>query len=348
MRQVPGASRAAACERSSSSGACGALIATRRTALSALLPSLVAALCTGDARPVLASQEGRVTAQGVGIDQKNVGLLADPRAFIDGDGVQPLIWGGRDRCDPTDATCTAGGQAVADAAVQPVPTTPLEPSVKVAFDLSISGQPAGRLNLGLDRAAGPASVEAFVRLCRGTLVSEPDDEPASFDSSRALRVERDKAVVLGDVTKKGGSLRLVSGRTKPLRVPVVPPSNEDTNSFSHDQPGLLSVRRGGGSFQVRSRALARGGVVGSAGPRSAALAPLQKVHAAARTPPPSATLAPPQFTLTPRANMALDRENLVIGKVLDADGMELLARLNSLPVNNYDGGPIRAPNPPVP
>ena len=78
------------------------------------------------------------------------------------------------------------------------------------------------------------------------------------------------------------------------------------------------------------------------------MAPLQKVHAAARTPPPSATLAPPQFTLTPRANMALDRENLVIGKVLDADGMELLARLNSLPVNNYDGGPIRAPNPPVP
>ena len=238
MRQVAGVS-----------GEAG-LSLSRRSALSALLPTLLGALWNGGALPALAAQDGRITAQGVGIDQK-VGLLADPRALIDGDGVQPLIWGGRDRCDPTDATCTAGGQ-VADAAVQPVPMTPLEPSVKVAFDLSIAGQPAGRLSLGLDRSAGPSSVETFVRLCRGTLVSEPDDEPATFDSSRALKVERDKAVVLGDLTKKGGSLRLVSGRTKPLRVPVVPPSNDDTNSFSHNQPGLLSVRRGGGSFQVRA------------------------------------------------------------------------------------------------
>lgn len=80
-----------------------------------------------------------------------------------------------------------------------------------------------------------------------------------------------------------------------MRVPVKPPTNDDRNSISHDQPGLLSVRRGGGSFQ---------------------------------------------FTLTPSANPELDRDNLVIGKILDEGSMELLARLNSLPVNNYDGAPL--------
>ena len=47
-----------------------------------------------------------------------------------------------------------------------------------------------------------------------------------------------------------------------------------------------------------------------------------------------------QFTLTPSANPELDRDNLVIGALLDEGSMQLLARLNSLPVNNYDGAPL--------
>ena len=244
-------------------------------------------------RPALA--DPRTTAQAVGIDQRNVGLLADPRALLDGKGTQPLIWGGRERCDPTDAACAAGGQLETGDQQQPVPSKPLEASAKVAFDVSIAGQLAGTLTVGLDRSAGPASVETFLQLCRGTLISREDQEPASFQSSKAASVQRDKVVVLGDLTRLGGSLELVRGRTKPLRVPVQPPSNDDTNTISHDQAGLLSVRRGGGSFQ---------------------------------------------FMLTPRANPDLDRDNLVIGKIIDEDGMQLLARLNSLPVNNYDGAPL--------
>ena len=38
----------------------------------------------------------------------------------------------------------------------------------------------------------------------------------------------------------------MSGRTKPQRFPVVPPTNDDANDLSHDAAGLLSVRRGGG------------------------------------------------------------------------------------------------------
>ena len=59
--------------------------------------------------------------------------------------------------------------------------------------------------------------------------------------------------------------------------------------------GLLSVRRGGGSFE---------------------------------------------FLLTPAANAKLDKEWLVIGQIMEPEGMQLLARLNSLPTNNYDQTPI--------
>ena len=46
------------------------------------------------------------------------------------------------------------------------------------------------------------------------------------------------------------------------------------------------------------------------------------------------------FLLTPDANPALDREWIVIGQVLDNESMQILARLNSLPTNNYDQTPL--------
>mmetsp|Transcript_63468 Transcript_63468/g.153232 ORF Transcript_63468/g.153232 Transcript_63468/m.153232 type:complete len:108 (-) Transcript_63468:195-518(-) len=87
----------------------------------------------------------------------------------------------------------------------------------------------------------------------------------------------------------------MSGKTRPQRYSVVPPSNDDANDLSHDAAGLLSVRRGGGSFE---------------------------------------------FMLTPAANAKLDKEWLVIGQVTEPEGMQVLARLNSLPTNNYDQTPI--------
>jgi hypothetical protein len=76
-------------------------------------------------------------------------------------------------------------------------------------------------------------------------------------------------------------------------VPVAPPTNDDVNPTSHDAAGLVSVRRGGGSFE---------------------------------------------FALTTRPCRERDRDALVIGQV--TRGMELLERLNTLPSNNYDGGPL--------
>ena len=47
-----------------------------------------------------------------------------------------------------------------------------------------------------------------------------------------------------------------------------------------------------------------------------------------------------EFMLTPAANAKLDKEWLVIGQVMEPEGMQVLARLNSLPTNNYDQTPI--------
>jgi len=253
----------------------------------ALVDALLVASVARDARP--ASAGDRVRAQTVGIDTGSP--LVDPRNFGAEKGI---VWGGRDRCDPTDVTCQQGGIEQASD-VQAVPIAPggLEVSDRVRFSVSIAGEGAGELEVGLFRSAAPDSVETFMRLSRGTLITASDDKPASFERSVALRVQRDKQVVLGGLKQQGGSMRLLSGQTRPQRVPVAPPTNGDDNALTHSAAGLVSVRKGGGSFE---------------------------------------------FTITTRPFPARDRDGLVIGQVVS--GMELLERLNTLPTNNYNGGPM--------
>jgi cyclophilin family peptidyl-prolyl cis-trans isomerase len=246
----------------------------------------------------LPAAAARISAQSVGVDGDKGALgiaLPDPRSLD-----QPLVWGGRDRCDPTAPTCrTQGLGGDPSGAVQPTPTFAADKDLvqtdKVSIQISIDGEPAGELALGLWRAAAPSSVDTFVRLSRGTLRNDADDQPASLDRSVAMRVLRDKAVVLGGLKNTGGRTELVPGKTRPQRVPVTPPLNKDSNDLSHSAAGLLSVRRGGGSFE---------------------------------------------FTLTPRANPALDKEQIVIGQVLDQGSMELLERINNLPTDNYRQAPL--------
>ena len=57
-------------------------------------------------------------------------------------------------------------------------------------------------------------------------------------------------VVLGSLKVPNGQLRIMSGKTRPQRYSVVPPSNDDANDLSHDAAGLLSVRRGGGALPM--------------------------------------------------------------------------------------------------
>lgn len=234
--------------------------------------------------PLPSVADGRTVAQSVGIDNKET--LS---------GAIGIVWGGRERCDPTDDTCQAGGMDGVAAAALPVPQPRSAVTDRFALDLVIAGQAAGRITLGLYRDAAPAASETLLQLARGELRSDPDDVPATLERSNLVRVLKDREVVLGSLKVPNGQLRLMSGKTKPQRFPVVPPSNNDANDLSHDAAGLLSVRRGGGSFE---------------------------------------------FLLTPAANAKLDKEWLVIGQIMEPEGMQLLARLNSLPTNNYDQTPI--------
>ena len=254
----------------------------------ALLDALLLPILFSDPRSALAGD--RTTAQTVGIDVGSP--LADPRAFGEEKGI---VWGGRERCDPTDATCQQGGVDAAESNVQPTPIAPsgLEITDQVRLTIGIANEVAGTIELGLYRSAAPASVDTFMQLARGTLISSEGDEPASYERSVALLVQRDKAITLGGLKKQGGQMVLVRGQTRPQRVPVQPPVNDDTNALTHAAAGLLSVKRGGGTFE---------------------------------------------FALTTRPNPSRDKENLVIGHV--TKGMELLERMNTLPTNNYNGGPM--------
>ena len=222
---------------------------SRRVACGRLV-SLISAFSAWQQQPA-SSDSSRVTAQSVGITDVNSGVLADPRALVDGEGIKPLIWGGRERCDPTDVACKQGGVESDLLNVQPVVPTEGRPTVtdRIGLDISVAGEKAGTIELGLWRSAAPESVDAFVRLAAGRL-GDPDEEPASLERSVAVRVVKDKVVVLGALKNQGGSTVLVSGQTKPQRVPVRPPVTRDaSNGISHDAAGLLSVRRGGGSFE---------------------------------------------------------------------------------------------------
>ena len=245
------------------------------------------AVCGVQNAPVFAGD--RMTAQSLGVDQASV--LFDPRDISASKG---LIWGGRERCDPTDAECQQGG-VEADILEQPTPTAPagVETTDKVRLTLSIANEVAGEIELALWGGAAPDSVDTSMKLCRGTLISNAGDEGASYERSVAVRVKRDVAVVMGALKRQGGQTMLVSGQTRPQRVRVSPPTNQDTNALQHDAAGLLSVKRGGGSFE---------------------------------------------FSLTTRPNTAMNKESIVIGCV--TKGMGLLERLNKLPTNNYDGGPL--------
>ena len=311
---------------------------TRRAIIA--LPLLFA---TNQPLSALAASE-RVTAQSVGIDVGSP--LFDPRDPFGAE--KGIVWGGRDRCDPTDAACQQGG-VLDTTTVQPKPATPpaFEVSDRVKFTVSIAGEAAGEIVLGLYRSAAPQSVDTFVQLARGTLATAPGDAPASYERSVAKRVSRDQEVVLGVLKKQGGQTMLISGQTRPKIVPVAAPLVDDANALSHDAAGLVSMRKGGGSFEfsISTRASPTLDKVAYtwSGWNSGLAVCLVRVHNAMICTVPALLL--PALPL-PACSDGLhsfepsygQQELLVIGQVLE--GMELVERLNTLPTNNYNSGPM--------
>jgi len=175
---------------------------SRRLAASLLLPAL-AVLPLAPPSAALAAE--RTTAQTIGISDASSSL------------VPGFVWGGNRRCDPTDFACTQGGRLdVVAQDTQPVPAKPFAASERVLLDLSLQGQPIGVIELGLWRDQAPVSVDTFVRLAAGVLMVELGDAPASYDRSSAVRIAKDREIVLG-------ALRQVRSRSR-LSTSACPPA----------------------------------------------------------------------------------------------------------------------------
>ena len=59
--------------------------------------------------------------------------------------------------------------------------------------------------MGLSREAAPESVQWFVSLAKGQLTTGLGEDPAKLERSNLVRIERDRAVVLGALTQRGSS-----------------------------------------------------------------------------------------------------------------------------------------------
>eukprot|EP00607_Mallomonas_marina_P005615 CAMPEP_0182430636 /NCGR_PEP_ID=MMETSP1167-20130531/42156_1 /TAXON_ID=2988 /ORGANISM="Mallomonas Sp, Strain CCMP3275" /LENGTH=218 /DNA_ID=CAMNT_0024615967 /DNA_START=164 /DNA_END=820 /DNA_ORIENTATION=+ len=160
---------------------------------------------------------------------------------------------------------------------------------KAFLDVSINRGTPGRINIGLYGNEAPTGTKIFLSICSGDY-----DEGVSYDMSQISRIQKDKRIdvnkfALGSAQKQKtvidstGRIRLANFDRASMAV------NNDVNTLTHNKPGILSVPKGGKSFQ---------------------------------------------FTIAPRPNKELDKENLVIGEVLD--GMDVVEKINQVPVSRED------------
>jgi cyclophilin family peptidyl-prolyl cis-trans isomerase len=120
---------------------------------------------------------------------------------------------------------------------------------RAKLTFAIGDSPVQPLVVGLYGTAAPKSVALFEDLCTGTLGGG-----LRYAGSSVSRIERDKLIVGGSLA--GGSYSSIDrtiDRTGYVRSKVVSRAedflNDDMNGLSHDRPGLLSMRRGGGAFE---------------------------------------------------------------------------------------------------
>lgn len=116
----------------------------------------------------------------------------------------------------------------------------------VYFDISVAGKPCGRILIDLYGDEAPKSVDTFKNLVNGTLRSR-SGKTTGYRYSQASRVVSNKRIELGRI-KQIDAVNQQPGTPQRQTIPVPIPENRDTNLLSHDQPGLVSVKRGG-SFE---------------------------------------------------------------------------------------------------
>jgi len=160
--------------------------------------------------------------------------------------------GGKDRCDAAfDVNCGSDGVKLKSLEVYPPPKlADFEVTDRVFMEFSAAGSMIGRITIGLFRNAAPTSVDVFARMVEGRLTSG-----LSYASSQVFKVEKDKRIDLGRLAKGAGKTEVrsidYSGyvRRKYVSTADRGTENSDGNSLRHNAPGLVSMVKGGGSFE---------------------------------------------------------------------------------------------------
>jgi len=162
------------------------------------------------------------------------------RLFVDQQLVLPIAM--------SPLVATAGVHAAEEG--PPTPATAPRISDRCYLDMELNGKLLGRVVVGLWGEEAPTSVQTFAQLCGKTYPGG-----LSYAYSAMSKVFPNQLVVLGkitgDGTKKVDKKIDETGRVRVTYTDraTYETANTDSPSTSHSSEGLVSVRRGGGTFE---------------------------------------------------------------------------------------------------
>jgi len=171
---------------------------------------------------------------------------AKPEQWADIDGAIGFSFGAKERCNPSDINCGINGIPVSLKDTQrPFEQEDFPITDKFKISVGFKGNVVGSIVLGLWRDAAPKSVDLFAKMC--TEYELKDDENygvrVTYSNQKISQIVRNEKIVFADTVYPGTEK---NRKTKP----VVPPENADKNTkIVHGYSGLVSMRKGGGSFE---------------------------------------------------------------------------------------------------
>ena len=119
---------------------------------------------------------------------------------------------------------------------------------EVYLDVSIARSPPERITLGIFGDDAPAATKFFLSVCKGDY-----GEGVSYDGAQVSRIQIDKRIDVGKLSKGGNKKQETwmdgMGKVRIRSVSLASSAtHKDSNDFRHDTPGVVSVKKGGGTF----------------------------------------------------------------------------------------------------